>query len=162
MAYDAAGNAVGVVKGVVDATQKGVSLSNGAQVAGGLLGLAANLSTANRLATPGKPASPSGATTSSSVAAAESSSTRFDVAIHGDMPTPRPGQNSHHGVMSEWMKHRYARYNKDQAPAVLIPEANHHATYGVYNRWRSEMRQKLGGTFDWNRVPEDDMRGAFL
>ena len=60
--------------------------------------------------------------------------------------------------MSEWMKHRYSRYNKDQAPAVLMPEANHHATYGVYNRWRSEMRQKLGGTFDWIKVPEDDMR----
>ena len=35
-------NAVGVVQGIHDATQNGVSISNGAQVAGGLLGLGAN------------------------------------------------------------------------------------------------------------------------
>lgn len=39
--YDAAGNAVGVVKGVHDAASNGVTIANGAQVAGGLLGLAA-------------------------------------------------------------------------------------------------------------------------
>jgi hypothetical protein len=42
VAFDAAGNAVGVVQGVYDATQNGVNISNGAQVAGGLLGLSAN------------------------------------------------------------------------------------------------------------------------
>jgi hypothetical protein len=40
--YDAAGNAVGVVQGVYDASQNGVSVANGTQVAGGLLGLGAN------------------------------------------------------------------------------------------------------------------------
>ena len=42
IAYDAAGNAVGVVKGVHDAATNGVTIANGAQVAGGLLGLTAN------------------------------------------------------------------------------------------------------------------------
>jgi hypothetical protein len=42
IAYDAAGNAVGVVQGVYDASKNGVSVHNGAQIAGGLLGLGAN------------------------------------------------------------------------------------------------------------------------
>lgn len=40
--YDAAGNAVGVVQGVYDASQNGVTLSNGVQIATGALGLGAN------------------------------------------------------------------------------------------------------------------------
>jgi hypothetical protein len=47
--FDAAGNAVGVVQGVYDASQKGVTIANGAQIAGGLLGLAANAKTVQEL-----------------------------------------------------------------------------------------------------------------
>jgi hypothetical protein len=43
VAYDSAGNAVGVVQGVYDATQNGVILANGAQVAAGALGISANV-----------------------------------------------------------------------------------------------------------------------
>ena len=39
---DAAGNVVGVVKGVYDASTNGINLSNGLQIAGSLLGLAGN------------------------------------------------------------------------------------------------------------------------
>lgn len=64
VAFDAAGNAVGVVQGTYDATQNGVSLRSGAQVAAGALGLGANLNAAGGLkssnltkqAVPGKPA----------------------------------------------------------------------------------------------------------
>ncbi len=49
LAFDSAGNAVGVVQGIYDATQNGVSISNGAQVAGGLLGLGANANAARGL-----------------------------------------------------------------------------------------------------------------
>jgi hypothetical protein len=49
VAYDAAGNAVGVVQGSYDAAQDGVTLTNGAQVAAGALGLGANVKTARRL-----------------------------------------------------------------------------------------------------------------
>jgi hypothetical protein len=49
VAFDAAGNAVGVVQGVYDATQNGVNVSNGAQIAGGLLGLSANINAARGL-----------------------------------------------------------------------------------------------------------------
>ena len=42
VAYDAAGNAVGVVQGTYDAAQNGLTLSNAAQIAGGLAGLGAN------------------------------------------------------------------------------------------------------------------------
>lgn len=49
IAYDAAGNAVGVVQGTYDASKNGVNLSNGAQVAAGALGLGANVSAARGL-----------------------------------------------------------------------------------------------------------------
>lgn len=84
--------------------------------------------------------------------------TTFVVANHGDMPSPRPGQQSHHGVMSAWMKARYPGYDPDLAPAVLMPDANHRATFGVYNTWRAETRREMGGMFDWSRVPETNMR----
>ena len=89
----------------------------------------------------------------------EVASSRFIVAKHGDMPSPRPGEHSHHGVMSAWMEKHYPAYDPDQAPAVLMPQANHEATYGVYNTWRADMRKEMGGTFDWANVPESDMRG---
>jgi len=46
---------VGVVQGIYDAARNGVSISNGAQVAGGLLGLGANVNAARglRSASPG-------------------------------------------------------------------------------------------------------------
>ena len=49
LVYDAAGNAVGVVQGAYDARQNGVTVSNGARVAGGLLGLGANIKAARGL-----------------------------------------------------------------------------------------------------------------
>jgi hypothetical protein len=52
LAYDAAGNTVGVVRGTFDASQNGVNLSNGAQVAAGALGLGANVSAARSLKSP--------------------------------------------------------------------------------------------------------------
>ena len=82
----------------------------------------------------------------------------FQVAKHGDMPSPRPGLQSHHGVMSAWMRHHFPGYNPNQAPAVLMPEANHRATFGVYNTWRAETRKGMGGGFSWANVSEVDMR----
>lgn len=49
VAYDAAGNAVGAVQGAYDASQNGVNLENGLQVAGSALGLAANVKAAREL-----------------------------------------------------------------------------------------------------------------
>lgn len=86
------------------------------------------------------------------------SSNDFLVAKHGDMPSPRPGQQSHHGVMSAWMKKNFPAYDPDLAPAVLMPEANHRATFGVYNTWRANAKKEMGGTFDWGKVSEPNMR----
>ena len=47
--YDTAGNAVGVVQGVYDASQNKLSIANGAQIAGGLLGLGANFKATRNL-----------------------------------------------------------------------------------------------------------------
>ena len=39
-----------------------------------------------------------------------------------------------------------------------MPDINHHATYGVFNNWKAELSQKMGGSFDWSKVSEADMR----
>lgn len=82
----------------------------------------------------------------------------MQVGKHGQMPVPRPGQQSHHGVMSAWVKSKTGKYNPDLAPAILMPEASHRATFGVFNKWRADMRQKMGGTFDWSKVSEAEAR----
>ena len=56
------------------------------------------------------------------------------------------------------MKKHFPGYDADQAPAILMPDANHQATFGVYNKWRAEMRQGMGGKFDWGKVSEAEMR----
>ena len=61
------------------------------------------------------------------------SQSEYRVEQHGKMPSPRPGQQSHHGVMSAWMKKHFARYDPHKAPAILMPEEAHRATFGVYN-----------------------------
>lgn len=53
--FDAAGNVVGVIKGTFDAKQNGVNLSNGAQVAGGALGLSGNAGALKGLAASKQP-----------------------------------------------------------------------------------------------------------
>lgn len=158
--YDAAGNAVGVVKGVHDAASNGVTVANGVQVAASALGISANVGVAKGLIKP-RPVPPSPdapAQRPPSPTPAKPSSTDFRVGKHGDMPSPRPGQHSHHGVMSEWMRRAFPGYNAKKAPAILMPDTNHHATYRVFNRWRAEMTRKLGGTFEWSRISETDMR----
>jgi len=50
VAFDTAGNAVGVVAGVHDAASNGITIGSGAQVAGSLLGLTANAKTGRDLA----------------------------------------------------------------------------------------------------------------
>ena len=83
----------------------------------------------------------------------------FKLAKHGDMPTPRPyGTQSHHGVMSAWMKKHYTRYDPNKAPAILMPTPNHQKTFGVYNKWRASMKKQMGGKFDWGKVSEKQMR----
>ncbi len=82
----------------------------------------------------------------------------FRLGKHGDMPSPRPGMESHHGVMSRWMEEHFPKYDADKAPAVLMPTQAHNATRGVYNRWRAGMRQKMGGTFEWSKVSEPEIR----
>jgi hypothetical protein len=84
VAFDAAGNAVGVVQGSYDAATSGVNVRNGAQVAAGVLGLGANAHAAKSLPT--------------SRAHSRASTVDFRVGKHSEMPSPRPGQNSHHGV----------------------------------------------------------------
>lgn len=82
----------------------------------------------------------------------------FTVDNHGNHPSPRPGQQSHHGVMSRYMEEHYEGYDPNLAPAVLMPTSNHQATFGGFNTWRADMKRRMGGTFDWSNVSESDMR----
>ena len=52
LVFDAAGNAVGVVQGIYDAAQNGITLNNGARVAAGLLGLGANVAAVKGMRSP--------------------------------------------------------------------------------------------------------------
>lgn len=56
------------------------------------------------------------------------------------------------------MKRRFPKYKTGEAPAVLMPEEMHDTMRGVYNRWRAAMTEKMGGSFDWGRVSEAEMR----
>ena len=56
VAYDAAGNAVGVVQGAYDASQNGINLENGLKFAAGAIGLAANAKAAQGLSKAGSAA----------------------------------------------------------------------------------------------------------
>ena len=38
-----------------------------------------------------------------------------------------------------------------------MPDGNHRATYGVFNKWKAEMTRRWGGTFDWRKATEADM-----
>jgi RHS repeat-associated protein len=80
------------------------------------------------------------------------------VGPHGEMPSPRGGAESHHGVMSRWMEENFTNYDPSKAPAVLMDAESHNATRGAYNTWRAEMRRGMGGTFDWSKVTKADMR----
>lgn len=83
----------------------------------------------------------------------------FKVGRHGDMPSPRPtGTESHHGVMSAWMKKNFPKYVSNDAPAVLMSTEAHNATRGIYNRWRAAATERMGGTFDWGKVTETEMK----
>ena len=79
------------------------------------------------------------------------------VGRHGSMPRPRPsGMQSHHGVNSVWADANIPGHHAKEAPAVLMPKAAHNATFGVFNRWRSEMAGRQGvpiKDIDWGAVP---------
>src|SRR5687767_13824428 len=77
---------------------------------------------------------------------------KFEVRKYKDMPSPRPaGTEAHHGVVSAWMESRFPKYQRGEAPAVLIAEEMHHATRAVQNRWRSVMTKRMGGMFNWGK-----------
>jgi RHS repeat-associated protein len=86
----------------------------------------------------------------------------FRVAPHGSMPSPRPGMESHHGLNSVWMEANRPGYNAADAPAVLLPKANHHATFDVFNTWRVEEAARQGVSprnLDWMRVSPGSIWG---
>lgn len=80
-----------------------------------------------------------------------------------DMPSPRLRFQSHHGVNSVWVKAIFGdKYNPDEAPAVLMPTADHQATFGVFNRARAEIASQQGvsvGQIDWTQVSPGTMWG---
>jgi hypothetical protein len=78
---------------------------------------------------------------------------------HKLMPSPRPAATeSHHGLMSAWMKAHYAGYSSEEAPAVLMPKSQHDSTRSVYNKWRAKTSKAHGGAFDWQKVTEAEVR----
>ena len=82
----------------------------------------------------------------------------YQVRPHGDQPEPRPqNTQSHHGVMSAYMRSKYSDYNPRRAPAVLLPTSDHQAMNAEFNRWAAEIRGR-DGVFSWDNISEADMR----
>ena len=132
--------AVGAVKGV-QVLQGGVAITvDGAATGAVVVSMAAHGDSANGREQP------------------EGSQPEYKVEQHGKMPSPRPGQHSHHGVMSAWMKKHFPGYDPNKAPAILMPEEAHRATFGIYNEWRTMVTRRMGGRFDFSRVSEAEMR----
>src|SRR5690606_11055416 len=66
----------------------------------------------------------------------------------------------HHGIMSKWKKAAFGdKYNAKVAPSVKMSFEQHKATFGVFNSWRKQMTEKMGGVFDWNKVTDSQMQG---
>lgn len=59
---------------------------------------------------------------------------------------------------AKWMSANFKNYKPNEAPAVLMPEENHNATRGVFNKWRATMEQKMGGSIDWTKITKEKMR----
>ena len=84
---------------------------------------------------------------------------KFEVRKYKDMPSPRPaGTESHHGVLDAWMRRHFPKHKTGEAPSVLMPEEMHDTMRDVYNKWRAAMKKKMGGTFDWSKVSEAEIR----
>jgi len=84
---------------------------------------------------------------------------KFEVRKYKDMPRPRPaGTEAHHGVMSKWMEKHFPKYQPGEAPAVLMEKRAHDSTRDLFNQWKAMMREKMGGTFDWGKVSESEIR----
>jgi hypothetical protein len=56
------------------------------------------------------------------------------------------------------MKRRFLKYKTGEAPAVLMREDAHDLTRRLFNKWKGVMRKKMGGSFDWGKVSETDIR----
>ncbi|MBL4688259.1 MAG: hypothetical protein JKY37_26970, partial [Nannocystaceae bacterium] len=148
-AYAGAGGGGGVVKGFDDVVPEHASAMTGKAGDGTKTGKVAAERAEGEVA---------GKVAAGKVAAAGGG--EFKLAKHGDHPSPRPaGTQSHHGVMSAWMKKNYPAYKPKEAPAILMPTPAHQKTFGVYNKWRAAAKKEMGGTFDWGKVSETQMRG---
>lgn len=83
----------------------------------------------------------------------------FFVGTHIEIK-PRPaGVQSHHGVNGAWMTPNYLDYNHDKAPTVYMNhDPNHKATFGVFSKWRTEIKQKQGkANVDYTLVSKEEI-----
>jgi hypothetical protein len=90
--------------------------------------------------------------------AAQASNSTMVVGPHGKMPSPHPGQESHHGVMSAWMEDNYSNYSSYRAPAILMSTEAHRSTTKIFEIWKRGSPYLDGAGIDWRRVPEAEMR----
>ena len=86
----------------------------------------------------------------------------WTVGRHGDMPRPRTGYESHHGVNSVWAEANVPGYRAVDAPAILMKTQYHNRTRSVFNTWRTGYAARTGGSarnVDWRQVSPKEIRG---
>jgi hypothetical protein len=56
------------------------------------------------------------------------------------------------------MRRHFPQYKTGEAPTVLMSDEAHDLTRGIFKRWHTMMKNKMGGTMDWGKVSENEIR----
>ena len=74
----------------------------------------------------------------------------YDIVRYGDKA---PGFHKHHGVWDAWAEANIPGYVGRDAPAILLNETNHLATYAVERQLKWELTgRSVGRAIDWTKI----------
>ncbi len=82
--------------------------------------------------------------------ATQERSIEYNIAPHGEQPSPRRGTASHHGVQQEYLKRNVPGYDPKQDPTILLQDAPggpHKKITGEQAARRPQMERELGNKY---------------
>lgn len=90
---------------------------------------------------------------------------QYDIIPYRD---PAPGFEKHHGVLDVWARQNISKYNKFDAPSLVMTPSQHQLTRDWFNNWRKTKTGSITGQIDWvnldireiNHMTEEMMRYA--
>jgi hypothetical protein len=84
--------------------------------------------------------------------------TEFNIAPHGEQPTPRSPLESHHIIQDAWARNNMIGYNTRRAPSILLDDATHDVINDLQNA-RRDLRV-LSGERKWGSTLRDEFEHA--